>query len=182
MYLYLIELEDSQRKYVGITNNIQKRIQSHKDRLKSGYKSPLYCAMRSKPSWYLKVIAEYTTRKEVCDSEMELIAFLRELNIPILNLADGGEGGFVVQDEESWKVKLKQSRAGRKPALGMSHTDENKAKFSEYSRKYWDSQETYLDSVEEILKLPHKKAKEVYGISTTHYYRLKKRAECNELS
>lgn len=182
MYLYLIELENSQRKYVGITNNVQKRIQSHKDRLKSGYKSPLYCAMRSKPSWSLKVIAEYTTRKEACDSEVELITFLRELNIPILNLADGGDGGFAVQDRESWKVKLRQSRAGRKPALGMSHTAENKDRFSQCSRKYWETQETYLDIVDEILKLSHKKAKEVYGISTTHYYRLKKRAECNELS
>lgn len=176
-YLYLIELENSKRVYVGITNNPNRRTQSHKDRLKSGHKSPLYCAMRIKPSWDLKVIREFSSRQEACEAEIELISFLKQLNIPILNLTDGGDGGFAVRDIESWKAKLRQARAGRKPALGMSHTSENKDKFSQCSREYWATQETYLDIVDEILKLSHKRAKEVYGISTTHYYRLKKRAE-----
>lgn len=180
-YLYLIELEGSKKVYVGITNNVQKRIQSHKDRVRSSYKTPLYCAIRSKYLWNLKVIREFKSREEVCESEIELIEFLRELDVPLLNLADGGEGGFVVQDKESWKAKLRKARAGQQPAKGMTHTDENKRIFSECSRKYWESQETYSDDLEAILSLDHKEAKKVFGISTTHYYRLRKRAKANDL-
>lgn len=54
----------------------------------------------------------------------------------------------------------------------MKHTEENRLLFSKVSKEYWDSQETY--NWEEIKKYSHKEAKKIFGISTTHYYRLKK--------
>ena len=46
------------------------------------------------------------------------------------NLVPGGLGGFKVQDIEDWKLKLKLARRGKKPALGLIHTEESKKKIS----------------------------------------------------
>ena len=76
--------------------------------------------------------------------------------------------------KKRWIDNLKRGRVGKKPALGMRHTRENRQLFSRVSREYWDNQDTYIDNAEDILKLSHREAKKVFGISTTHYYRLKK--------
>lgn len=94
-------------------------------------------------------------------------------------MADGGDGGFVVQDIESWKKKLKIARAGKKPALGMKHTKENKKLFSKVSREYWDTQDTFVKKEDEIvdygIEYGYKKAMSKFNISQTHYYRLRKK-------
>jgi group I intron endonuclease len=46
------------------------------------------------------------------------------------NLVPGGFGGFKVQDVDDWKNKLRSSRKGKKPALGLKHTEESKRKMS----------------------------------------------------
>lgn len=58
----------------------------------------------------------------------------------------------------------------------MKHTEENKRFFAECNKR---KVPTYpnLD-----FKLGFKKNNELYGISKTHYYRLLKRAESNDLS
>ena len=80
---------------------------------------------------------------------------------------------------KNWKKKLSKSRKGRKPALGMKHSKENKILFSKISNEYWGTQITY--KWEDFKHLSHKEAKKQFGISTTHYYRLKKRFETNDL-
>jgi len=110
------------------------------------------------------------TWEQACELEKQLIA-TGEYSY---NIAVGGEGGYVVPDEkkEEWKNKLSSARKGRKPALGMSHTEENKKLFSEVSKKYWSTQDTY--NAEEVIALTFKEAHTKYGISKTHYYRLKR--------
>ena len=49
---------------------------------------------------------------------------------------------------------------------------------TESSKKYWDSVETY--DWNNIKNYSHKEAKEKFGISTTHYYRLRKQFGNNE--
>jgi hypothetical protein len=88
------------------------------------------------------------------------------------NLAPGGLNSFVVTDKESWIGKLKKARIGGTPALGMSHTEENKKLFSKVSKEWWSSQETY--NPECVLKLSFKEAHKEFGISKTHYYRLRR--------
>jgi predicted DNA-binding protein (UPF0251 family) len=61
----------------------------------------------------------------------------------------------------------------------MTHSEENKRLFSEVSKAYWDTQQTY--KIDDVCTLSFRQAHEQYGISKTHYYRLLKRAKSNEL-
>lgn len=170
-YLYCISFENSKYVYIGITYNLEQRRRAHKAHANSRRKIPLYDAIRKHDKFFMDVIGVYATRKEACAAEQGIIALLRSLNCPLLNLAKGGEGGWVITDVEGWREKLKAARKGKKPSKGMQHTSENKKLFSKVSRKYWDSQDTYKP--EEILKYSHREAKDLFGISTTHYYRLR---------
>lgn len=175
--LYKVVNRVSGREYIGMTKQtLDKRMSQHKD-MAGKRNTPLYNAIESygASEFSIHLLDEFNTREECGLAEIEKIASTDNL----YNLAPGGTGGFVVQDIDSWKLKLSAARKGRKPALGMKHTEENKQKFSEVSRAYWDSMDTY--NPDDILKHSHREAKELYGISTTHYYRLK-RAGSNESS
>lgn len=139
-------------------------------------KSPLYDAIKSYgiDKFVIKLLSEWDTREECAAEEQKLILTLRLTN-KLYNLADGGSGGFVIQDVESWKKKLSKSRKGRKPAEGLIHTEETKRRCSEASEEYWKDKRKYDSTLDDILKLSFSEAKEQFGISTTHYYRLKKR-------
>lgn len=181
MFLYRISIKGTDQIYIGISSNIDKREQSHWDRVRGGYKTKLYDTIRKYNNFEMVVLGTYETREEACAAEVATIKALRDSGAELMNLTAGGDGGFVIQDVEEWKQKLKAARKGRKPSLGMKHNEENKALFKEASQAYWNSQDTYFKDVEEILKLSHKEAKEQFGISTTHYYRLKKRFEVSDL-
>lgn len=156
-----------------------------------------------------EVVKEFEDKTECSNYEINTISFFRENVIPNYNLHDGGTIGFAMtpdspkyaewkqkqsdfmttqkeQDSETfaaWKDKLSIARKGRTPSLGMKHTDENKQLASEVSNKYWDTQETFTrdsEKVKAILALSHREAKKTFGISTTHYYRLKKRFANND--
>ena len=159
--------------YIGMTkNSINTRFTQHKSAARLGKKTALYDCMRKYNDFICVLKNDNLTHKECCEEEIRLIEEARALSHNILNLAAGGEGGFVVPNIESWKEKLRAKRLGRKPALGMQHTEANKQLFSDVSNKYWDTQETY--NAEDIVMYSFKEAKAVYGISKTHYYRLKR--------
>lgn len=111
------------------------------------------------------------SREYILDLEVKVIALLNNL----YNVAPGGEGGFNVTDKESWKEKLKKARVGYKPALGMCHSENNKRLFSEKATKYWSDKKYPVN----ITLMSFKEANNLYGISKTHYYRLK-RASIND--
>lgn len=157
--------------YIGMTKQtLGKRFSQHKQNAKIGKITYLYNAIRKygEDNFEIELLCEYSNKKECCESEIEYIS----KNIDGYNLASGGEGGFVVQNIESWKEKLSEARKGKTPFLGSSHSDETKNKCSEASKQYWESQDTY--KWDDIKEYSHKEAKEKFGISTTHYYRLKK--------
>jgi len=169
----------------------------------------LYNAMRKHGTdkFSFAEVATFENAEDCSLFEIEKIKQMREDNIPNYNLHDGGSLGHRMtpdnpkweqwlsnlkeaknsfKDDEvafnGWKDKLKEQRKGRKPALGMKHTDENKQIASDVSNKYWDTQDTFArnpEKVADILALSHKEAKLQFGISTTHYYRLKKRFAIN---
>jgi len=120
----------------------------------------------------------FDTKKECQQSEIDWIALARKEGWKILNLADGGEGGYVVPEHhrDEWKAKLSVARQGRKPALGMKHTEENKKFFAKCNER------KIPKYPKEIADLSFKQAKEQHQISKTHYYRLLKRAKSNDLS
>jgi len=174
-YVYKLINPESDKFYIGITKNPKRRVTVHRLMARSGKKTPLYCWIRSHNYIFeMVIISEFDNRSDACEMEIKLISFYRESSAPLLNIASGGEGGWVVRDIDNWKAKLSSSREGAKPALGMKHSEENKLLFSRLSNKYWEDKSTHTRNAEAILALDHKRAKEVYGISTTHYYRLRK--------
>lgn len=177
------------------------------DITKSRYNTYMYNAIRKYgiSNFTFEVIAEFNNKNDCELFEIATIEWFRDNHIPNYNIHDGGKLGFSMADhlmyEEwkqkqsdfmvrqkkndpeafgAWRGKLSKARQGKRPALGMKHTEANKQLFSKVSTEYWDKQDTYTNYVEDILKLSHKEAKNEFNISTTHYYRLKKRFAGND--
>ena len=179
-YLYYIVSEKSNGIYVGVTTNLKHRLSSHRYCANKGNKRPLYTHMREfgVDNFVIWTVTAYNNKNEAYIAEEAEIKRLRQdSNNMVLNVADGGLGGYVVPDEykEIWRAKLIKARKGRKPALGMKHTEENKRFFAECNKR------KIPKYPKEIITLSFKDAKEKYNISKTHYYRLLKQAKGNAL-
>lgn len=158
--------------YVGITrSSIKQRWSSHKWAAKVGI-SPLYLAMRKHgiENFSIHLIAEFGEESKLQLAERTRIQQQRA-QTSCYNVLDGGESYFPIKDKVAWKEKLRAARVGRKPALGMTHSEENKKVFSECGKVRWDKYGRYPANT---MTLAFKEAKTAYGISKTHYYRLKK--------
>jgi group I intron endonuclease len=170
-FVYKIVNKVNNKEYVGITRtSIDQRWASHKCAAKSR-STYLYNAMNKYGVELFSIIPlVQCTWEYACELERALIA----TEDYAYNISAGGEGGFVVPSEqvESWKLKLKEARKGRKPALGMKHTETTKQICAQYSNDYWATKETYDKDV--ITQMAFKAASKTFGISKTHYYRLKR--------
>ncbi len=180
--VYFIVSDKTTSMYIGMTGkSLSTRMAQHRHAARSGKKSPLYDCMRKYgPENFLIAIREELETKEECQqAEIYWIAHARKENWKILNLADGGDGGYIVPPEkkDAWRAKLSIARKGRKPALGMKHTEENKKFFSECSKR---RKPLYPNL--DVTKMGFTEANKFCGISKTHYYRLLKRAKTNDLS
>lgn len=206
-YAYLIENTANRTYYVGITVDPHERWLRHKSNARNNEKhSYLYNAMRQYGvgSFTFEVLKEFSTRSDCEQFEIDTIQFFHANNVQTYNLHEGGTLGASMADHanyeawkqkqsafmlnqkandpvafDAWRTKLKQARKGRTPALGMKHSEENRHLFKDVSIAYWSTQDTYDNYIDDILKLSHKEAKLQFGISTTHYYRLKKRFTTN---
>ena len=182
MKLYEITNSCNNAVYVGITRStLASRYRAHKSSAKRGVMTPLYCTIRKYgfENFKITLISEFQHEADLLQAERELIKAYRESATPCLNVLDGGEAYFPIKDWELHKAKLRKARAGRKPALGMKHTEENKQVFSLAGKLRWDIYGRYpADVVDYSFKEAHAK----FEISKTHYYRLKKQAENNDLS
>jgi group I intron endonuclease len=171
VFVYKIVNSVNGKEYIGITKNTKLRWNAHVHSSKTK-NTPLYSAMRKYgiDKFNMQVICICPNWGYACAVEVALIF----ISSSLYNLAAGGEGGFVVPEasKSEWKKKLSNARKGAKPALGMKHTEQNKALFADLSRKYWETQDTY--DAEAVTKHSFKEAKKLFGISKTHYYRLKR--------
>jgi len=174
-YVYKMTNVVTGKFYIGYTNNPKSRIATHKHAASSGKKSKLYDNIRKYGfgSFNFEIVFQSTVRQVALDKEVEMINLDDKLS---LNLALGGEGGYVVPDEkkEEWRAKLSAARKGKKPALGLKHTDATKAMSSIAGKKRWDIYGRYPDNV---VDFSFKEATANFGISKTHYYRLKKQVK-----
>ena len=181
MYVvYVIKNKQSGRKYYGITKRFVARMSAHKHAALSK-KSPLYNAIRSYgwDNFECVVLHEGLTAEQAGQIEIDLIAE----DETCYNLHLGGKIGFDIRllpekRVNKWKSALKQARQGRTPSKGMKHSEDNKKFFADVSRKYWDSQTTY-DSAQ-VCAVPFREASKLYGVSKTHYHRLRKRLGSND--
>ena len=170
--LYRITNKVSGSCYIGMTKaGLARRFSQHKYAARSGKKSKLYDAMRKYgvDCFEISLVESFDTKQECCTKEIDLIA--KEDNL--YNLASGGEGGFAVTDIAAWKAKLCEARTGRRPALGMRHTEENKRFFAECNTRKTPKYPGKLPAT-------FGEANRQLGISRTHYYRLVKRDGCHE--
>lgn len=168
--------------YFGITKNLRQRLYSHKSSANRGCKSKIYDAIRSYGwnAFKCDVIHKFETRKECEQAEKVLIEFYTGKTY---NLHPGGTSGFSMLDKSAeevveWKVKLRKARAGKKPALGMAHSEETKKLCGEHGKRRWDIYGRYPN---DVLEYSFLEAAKKFGISKTHYYRLKKQAQTNAL-
>ena len=174
--VYKITNKLSGKYYIGMTKqSLKKRFSQHKTNSKNGGKTYLSNALRKHgvENFEIEQLFEFENRADCCAKEIECISD----NLNGYNLSKGGDTGFNMlekSDKEiaAWRSALSKSRQNKQPALGMKHSDENKELFSKVSKEYWETQETY--KWDDIKSYTYKEAKILFGISTTHYYRLKK--------
>lgn len=166
--------------YIGMTGKTPRlRWNEHKSSCRRGVKTKLYDCMRKYgiENFMLVIVDRFNSHTECCEAEIQAISRAIKNGHSILNLAKGGEGGFNVRDIFSWRQKISNARKGRKPALGIKHSDESKKKMSEASIKRWDTEGRYPD---QLIDMSFKEANKLFGISKTHFYRMKKRALSND--
>lgn len=175
--LYVVSNTVSGRQYIGITKNtLAQRFASHKNSAKSGKNTPFYAAMRKYgvDKFVITEVCTYNNFEDCAKAEIAVIAS----DTKLYNIALGGNGGYVVPEDrkDEWRAKLRSARVGRKPALGMKHSVENKKFFAECNKR------KVLLYPSDVINIPFKEAHAQYNISKTHYYRLLKRASSNETS
>lgn len=183
-YAYTITNTINDGVYVGITKNVDARWRAHKCRAMRGKTDAhLYNAMNKYgiENFVITTIAYFVDINDCCLFEICKIKSLREAQANLYNMHDGGTIGYDMSKSDKvaeWRENLSKGRAGRKPALGMKHTDANKKLFTEVSNAYWKTQETY--DYEAINALSFRDANAKYGVSRTHYSRIKKRLATND--
>lgn len=173
MYLYQYKNTVSGRKYYGIATNIKRRAACHKWSAKTK-KTPFYDAVR-KYGWEcfeFSVLSE-GPKEQIALEEIRLIAE----DPGCYNLHLGGHIGYDMSlspKADEWKLKLQIARAGRKPALGMAHSEETKQLCGQHGKARWDKYGRYPN---EVLDYGFAESNRRFGISKTHYYRLRNAAQ-----
>lgn len=178
-YIYTATNRFNGNVYVGKTKNLKARKAGHKCMAKTGKtrKCKFHNAIR-KYGWDAfewRIALHIPIDADVDWHEQQMIDYYKGIG-ECYNLLPGGGGGHSVKPEnkELWRERMKESRAGRKPALGMKHSDENKELFSKLSKEWWATQVKY--EINHPWEISFKDANEKFGISKTHFYRLRKLA------
>ena len=185
MYLYKITNIVTNTFYIGVTSySLNQRFSAHKCAAKRNdpnKRSKLYDAMRSYGinNFKIELLGSFATKDAMFDAEKRILEYINLVGIKNYNIKAGGEHIFSIKDKNAWKAKLREKRKGKTPALGMKHTEENKRKFGEFGKQRWDLYGRYPT---DVLNHGFTKANKLYGISKTHYYRLRNQANSNEVS
>lgn len=130
--VYLVQSLDNGGVYVGISANPRRRWNEHKVRSKSVL-TPLYASMRAHgvDRHQFSLLETYGDRKDACESEVWLIAYLRAMGARVFNLREGGDGssiGFVHTAE----TRAKMSRASK----GRKLSDEHRQSISRFYKDH----------------------------------------------
>lgn len=184
MYLlYKIVCTVNNKVYIGITKDLDSRIRGHRTQATTG-ETPLYQDMRAygQEKFTYHLLERFSKKVDALLAEKLRITHHRET---AYNVASGGSTNTTWWQDKSDKAlldirnKMKKARKGRTPALGMRHTEETIAVCKEAARKHYLATSQYLN-MQEICSLPFREASKIYGISKTHYYRLRRRVRGND--
>lgn len=131
-----------------------------------------HAALRKYPEkfWVWHILQDNVVKSRLDSLEKY---YIKEIGMPNLyNLTTGGRGAERGPIAEATRDKLKAARVGRKPALGMKHTEATKKLCGQYGKLRWDIYGRY--DVDKVLAVGYAEAHRLYKISKTHYYRLRK--------
>lgn len=174
MYLYKITNTINSTIYIGVTkSSLHRRFSAHKWAARHGIQSALYDAMRKHgvDNFKIDLCGIYQTEAQMLTAEEQVIKYSKAAKIRMYNIKNGGSKIFGIRDKAAWIRKLKEKRVGRTPSLGMKHSDENKKLFGMFGTQRWDKYGRYPS---EVLDYGFTEANKKFGISKTHYYRLRK--------
>ncbi|MCA2570650.1 GIY-YIG nuclease family protein [Microcystis sp. M42BS1] len=181
MILYEIRNNQNNFVYVGITrsSSIKRRWAGHRHSAKKKINTPLYCAINKYgiENFTIFCVAIFDNEEDLKNAECCLVNKYKKEKVSY-NILDGGQSYFPIVNKEAWKQKLREKRKGKQPALGMKHTEDNKKLFSMCGKLRWDLHGRYPKN---IVTLDFYEANKKYGISKTHFYRLRKQAKSSEL-
>lgn len=128
-YVYgLIDPRNNELKYIGFTNNIKERLNSHcrESRLKTNsHKNNWIKNLKNigmKPQIY--PIENYNIEEEALQAEIDLISYYKYIGCNLTNVTKGGDKGAVYERTDEVKQKISKSVTGRK------HLEETKIKIS----------------------------------------------------
>ena len=150
--IYVITNLITGKKYIGYTNNTNKRFANHRSCGERGVGSctQLYKSMKKHgvDNFLFEVLrSDIASVDEAKRLEIELIAEYDTYHNGY-NANAGGTGGDM-SSFESWKDSMKKMHANRKPSeyathgmRGKTHSAESKQKQSDARKKHWDSMTT----------------------------------------
>lgn len=120
VYIYAIYFPTSKKYYIGITNNLERRMRQH---FKSGH---LVCrALWKYDNWQIIVLHTCKTYEEAFRIEIEEIRNFNSVAPNGYNLTAGGEGG--IHCEET-KRKIGDGNRGKKCPFFIERNEKNKGK------------------------------------------------------
>jgi group I intron endonuclease len=133
MYLY-IAIFPNNKKYIGITQNINKRKTTHKSRAKNGYKGFFYNAIR-KYGWdniQWEIADGYKGIEKLGEIEIKKIAEYKTQDRKYgYNITPGGNVNYGFSHTDEWKQMMSERMSGENsPSFGRKLTKEEKEHLS----------------------------------------------------
>jgi len=134
----LIDPNTKELRYIGKTDNLEKRLINHhkKSQLKkkSHKNSWLKFLIKKNQRAEAVILESYQTYEELDVAEINAIAFYKSAGYHLTNGTDGGDG-FKGQHSEETKKKMSLSHSGVNSFwLGKHHSDETKEKLSNFHK------------------------------------------------
>lgn len=109
--VYIKHFENG-KKYVGITNNFERRMYQHEHQEQKFKHYPIYRAM-NKYNHYTEIVFESELYEDVLNMEKIIIKNFKDLGIELYNMTNGGEGILGYSHTDETKQKLRKINLGK---------------------------------------------------------------------
>ena len=177
--VYIKHFENG-KKYVGITNDYNRRMRQHNIEVKNGSTKIIHNAMR-KHNHYTEIVFESEDYNDVLEMERIIIQNFIDLGYSIggdglYNMTLGGEGTLglsrPMSEEQKAKISLKVSGENH-PLYGKHFSEESKQKMrlaNSYSKEHYEVTKTKRDVFKRTCKRLGWNFNEFEEVFTNDYY------------